>query len=306
MTGPNSPFFVVGCPRSGTTLMRVMLDSHPRLAVPRETHFVVGLAIRNRRRRVTVDDIIDNPRFSELGLAPDVVREAVARDQPADYPGLVASVFQAYAAAHGKVRWGDKTPGYLAYMPLLLGMYPEARFVHMIRDGREVAASLAEQAWGPRTAIGGAFWWRRKVRDGRAAGRMLPPGAYTEVRLDELIADPERQLRRVCDFLSEDYTPEMLEYPEKMRAPGMHHPIHGRHLERLPTADLRDWRAGRSELEQHAIETVCRGQLQELGYPTESRSLPALVYAWCVRSRDLVVQAPGAVRQRLSPATRAF
>src|SRR5262245_8603807 len=110
--------------------MRVMLDSHPRIAVPRETHFVVRLAIRNRRHPVTVDDIIDNPRFSELGLAPEVVREAVARDQPADYPALVASVFGAYAAAHGKPRWGDKTPGYLAYMPLLLEMYPDARFVH--------------------------------------------------------------------------------------------------------------------------------------------------------------------------------
>ncbi|MGH9026753.1 MAG: sulfotransferase family protein [Acidimicrobiia bacterium] len=306
MTGSNSPFFVVGCPRSGTTLMRVMLDSHPRLAVPRETHFVVGLAIRSRRHPVTVEDIVSNPRFSELGLEPDVVRAAVARDQPSDYAQLVASVFRTYATSHRKPRWGDKTPGYLAYMPLLLEMYPDAQFVHMIRDGREVAASLSEQAWGPRTAIGGAYWWRRKVRDGRAAGRELPAGTYMEVRLDELIAEPETHLRRVCGFLDEDYFAEMLDYPERMRTPGMHHPVHGRHLERLPTADLRDWRAGRSELEQHAIETVCRSQLKELGYPTESRSLRALVYAWCVRSRDLLVQAPSAVRQRFSPATRAF
>jgi len=301
-----SPFFVVGCPRSGTTLMRVMLDSHPRLAVPRETHFIVGLALRNRRHPVGLEDVLANPRFSELGVDADAVRDDVTRAQPGNYAALIDVVMSTYAQKHGKVRWGDKTPGYLAYMPLLLEMYPGARFVHMIRDGREVAASLSEQAWGPRTAIGGAFWWRRKVRDGRIAGRELPRGTYIEVRLEDVVADPERELIRVCELLGEEYSPAMLDYPDRMSRPGMHHPVHGRHLERLPTPDLRDWRANRGELEQHAIETVCSPTLREFGYPAERSSLAALLYAWGVRGRDLVVQAPSAVRQRLSPATRAF
>jgi hypothetical protein len=305
----DAPFFVVGCPRSGTTLLRVMLHSHPRLAVPPESHFIVGLAPRplriRHRRPVTVDDIISHEKFREWDVDPAVVRAQVEAEQPADFAALIDAVFKAYAAAHGKERWGDKTPGYVSYMPMLARLFPDARFVHIVRDGREAAVSMAEWRWGPRTAIAGAFWWRRKVAVGRRDGRRLGATRYHELRYEDLVADPEKQLRSVCAFLGETYAPEMLEYPDRMARTPLKR--QEEHLTRPPTAGLRDWRAGRSPLEQRAIETVCRRRLADFGYPTSTRRSPvALAYAWLVRAAELARTGPAALRVRLSPQTRAF
>jgi Sulfotransferase family len=304
-----APFFVVGCPRSGTTLLRVMLSCHPRLAVPAESHYIVGLAPRRwsiqRRPPATVDDVLAHEKFREWDIDPEHVRARVEAAQPVTYPELIDAVFSAYATLHGKERWGDKTPGYVSYMPMLADMFPGARFVHIVRDGREAAVSMADWKWGPRTAIAGAFWWRRKVAKGQHDGRRLGSSAYLEVRYEDLVADPEGQLRRVCEFLDEEYSPEMLSYPERMARTPLKK--QEEHLTRPPTAGLRDWRAGRSELEQRAIEAVCRRQLVAFGYPTNVRRSPAaLAYAWLVRVRELARTGPAALRVRLSPESRAF
>lgn len=308
MSSGSVPFFVVGCPRSGTTLLRAMLDVHPRLAVPRESHFVVGLAPRwFRRRSPTVEDVIAHRRFGALGVDADAVRAAVSRDQPRDYAALISTVFSTYASSRGKARWGDKTPGYLGYLPLLARLFPDAQFLHIVRDGREVAASLVEQRWGPRSTVDGAFWWRNKVRAGRRAGRRLSPSRYLELRLEDLVEDPEEVLGRVCAFLGEEYAPEMLQYPERMAAPGARESlVGGRHLTKPPTAGLRDWRAGRSRLEQDAVEAVCHPVLAALGYPTRAPALTTVAYARVVRVRDLLLRAPATLRSRLTPTHRAF
>ncbi len=303
----DGPFLVVGCPRSGTTLLRAMLDAHPRLAVPRESHFIVGLAPRRGRPSPTVEDVIAHRRFPLLDVDPGALRAAVAERPPRDYAELVSAVFSTYAAAQGKARWGDKTPGYAQHIPMLADLFPTSQFIHIMRDGREVAASLVEQQWGPRTAIDGAYWWRSKVRSGRRDGRCLPASRYLEVRLEDLVADPEGHLRRLCIFLDEEYSPEMLRYPERMGRPGARESeVGGQHLTKPPTADLRDWRAGRGELEQEAVESVCSALLAELGYPARAPTRRGLAYARYVRTRDLALRAPHDVRLRMRPRERAF
>lgn len=284
-----------------------MLDSHPRLAVPRESHFIVGLAPRRGRPSPTVDEVIAHRRFSLLDVDPDALRAAVAEHPPRDYAELISTVFSTYAVAQGKERWGDKTPGYAQHIPMLADLFPTAQFIHIMRDGREVAASLVEQQWGPRTAIDGAYWWRSKVRSGRRDGRSLPAPRYVEVRLEDLVADPEAHLRRLCTFLGEEYSAEMLRYPDRMGRPGARESeVGGQHLTKPPTADLRDWRAGRGPLEQEAIESVCGPLLAELGYSARESTTRGVAYARWVRTRDLALRAPHAVRLRMRPRERAF
>jgi Sulfotransferase family len=302
------PFFVVGCARSGTTLLRTMLDGHPQLAVPPESHFVVGLSPRWWRpgRRPTLDDVLAHPKVRAWDVDPVMLR---ARAEAADaraYPALVDAVFSAYAAEHGKARWGDKTPGYVSYLPDLARLFPEARFVHLVRDGREVAASLAEWDWGARTAVSGAFWWAHKVRVGRRDGARLGPDRYLELRLEDLLADPEATLRRLCAFLGEEFAPAMLGYPERMAAAGGPVRRQERHLVRPPTPGLRDWRDGLSSRDQAAVEEVCRPMLAAFGYAAPPPRRSARAVALAVRSRDLVVTGTRDVRARLSPATREF
>ncbi|MEA2462036.1 MAG: hypothetical protein QOH90_2213 [Actinomycetota bacterium] len=288
--------------------MKSILDEHPRLAIPDESHFIIGLRQKQKMSlgggEVSVEDIVRHPRFVAWEMDPQILRDHVADVGPRDYPELLAATFEAYAKWRKKERWGDKTPGYAAYMPYLQQLFPTALFIHMIRDGREVAASLADRPWGPRTAVGGAFWWRKKIKKTRREGARLTPGTYLEVRLDELIARPEETMHRVCDFLEEPYAAEMMDYPEHYR--GKELPPGERHLVKPPTAGLRDWRHGLSKLDERAVEAVCRARLKELGYDAGPIDPVASVYAVAQRGREFILSAPSAVAARLRPATRSY
>lgn len=264
------PFFVVGSPRSGTTLVRMMLDCHPNLAVPRESHFVVGLAGRRfrmaRRPQLAIERILTHPRFAVWGLDPDLVRAAAGVLGPRTYADAVRVVFATWAAAAGKPRWGDKTPGYVSHIPLLARLFPDARFVHVIRDGRRLGTAR-----------------------------------YMELHLRDLIADPERAMRQVLDFLGEPWSPAVLDYRAKaeaflaQRATNPRMDIH-RHLVKPPTPGLRDWRAGLSPRTCRLVEAACAPVLAGLGYPVGPVRWADTVAA---RLRQLA-----AVRSEVVPAVR--
>jgi len=265
------PFFVIGCPRSGTTLVRLMLDSHPRLAVPPESHFIVQGPGPREPVGAALERILAHRRFRDWGLAPEHVEAEIARQQPASYADVVRCLYDAFARDRGKARWGDKTPHYVLHVPRLLELFPDAQIVHVIRDGREVAAAVYAHGWldSPVTA---AAWWRRTVREGRR-WRSLGPERYHEVRLERLIEAPEQTLRALCRFLDEPFASQMLDYhhdglerlPPWVRA---HHP----HTQRPPVARLREWTSGLSAGERRAVEAVCRRQLLELGLTVPRRS----------------------------------
>jgi hypothetical protein len=268
------PFFVVGCPRSGTTLVRWMLREHPRLAVPPEAPWLVEFAPRRRRwskkrQERLLDEILRHHTFAYWALTEEAARAAVARRQPSNYAELVATLFEAHAERQGKPRWGNKTPENVLHIEFLDGLFPNAVFVHVIRDGREVAASLEEQGWSSPGLVGKAHWWRDLVTAGRRAGQGLGPARYCEIRIEDLIADPQDVLQRVCAAIGESYTPRMLEYTRRggeldsweESARRSH-----QHLGKPPTPGLRDWEAGVSADERDEVERICRPLLTELGY----------------------------------------
>ncbi len=198
MSRPPFPFFV-GCGRSGTTLVRALVDAHPDMAIPPESHFVVAEA---PRRGAAFDPagfvaaLAASDRFALWGLDRDAVAAAVAT-APGGYPAAVRAVFGLWADRAGKPRYGDKTPGYVVHVPVIAGLFPEAVIVHVIRDGRDVAASFVELGWAA-SAEEAARHWALRVRRGRRAGRELAAGRYHELRYEDLVADPEAALRAVC------------------------------------------------------------------------------------------------------------
>jgi Sulfotransferase family len=269
-----APFFVVGCPRSGTTLVRWMLREHPRLAIPPEAQWIVEAAppidgwSRDLENRV-LDEILRHPTYARWPFGETATRAIVARRGPSRYAELVEGLFAAYAEREEKPRWGDKTPENVNHIEFLSRLYPDAVFVHVIRDGREVAASLAERGWTTSWLAGKAYWWRDCVTAGRRAGEQLGPRRYCEVRLEDIVADPEGELRRICAAIGESYTPRMLEYPRRIGEmdswPTDRRRSH-RHLAKPPTAGLRDWKAGVSAGEQDEVIRICQPLLRELGY----------------------------------------
>jgi hypothetical protein len=273
------PFpFVVGCGRSGTTLVRAMIDGHPEVAVPPESHFIVGLAPKDGgfdpngfAARLAAD-----PRFGLWGFDREALAETIAGS--GTYPDAVRSVFAAWAAREGKPRYADKTPGYVLHIATLARLFPEAVFVHLIRDGRDVAASFLELGWAD-SIEHAALHWRLRVRRGRRAGRALRAGRYHELRYEDLVREPEPALRELCEVIGVPFAREMLDHGR--RAPAVvrttNHPDYHRHLAEPVTADLRDWRR---DLDGEAVarfELIAGRLLSELGYERAGGRPPARV-----------------------------
>jgi Sulfotransferase family len=275
------PLLVLGVRRSGTTLLRVMLDRSPELAVPDESYFVPQLAHRHGRRPTLdafVADLRRLPTLKEWDLRVAAVEERLTPRMTTG--AAIAAIYEAYAAARGKPRWGDKTPMYMEYLPLLRRLFPDARFVHLIRDGRDAALSflsmpegVVTRTWAyPTSAADFACQWRAEVRAARALGRRVGPSRYLELRYEALVEDPERELRRICAFAGLSFEPAMLGFAGEVdvsRKP------HQQSLTRPPTPGLRDWRKDLPAKDTAAFEEVAGDLLAELGYETHDRPVGA-------------------------------
>ena len=238
---------VLGVRRSGTTLLRVMLDRNPALAVPDESYFVPTLA-RRHGDRPDLDAFVDDLRrlrtIVEWELDPAEIR---ARLRPGATLGeAVSAVYEAYAARRGKERWGDKTPMYMQHLPLLERLFPDARFVHLIRDGRDAARLVPRPAGGSRDAHVGppGLAGRLRVpvaRRGRGRARARPPGRRPLPRgaIRAARRRPGPELRRICDFAGLPWDAGMLEYAGQVDVSAK---PHQQNLARPPTPGLRDWR----------------------------------------------------------------
>lgn len=268
------PLLVLGVRRSGTTLLRVILDRSSRLAIPDESYFVPQIADRHRGR-VDVDRFVDDlrrlPTLRDWEVDPAAVR---ARLRPGCGAGeAVAAVYEVYASARGKTRWGDKTPMYMGHLPLLDRLFPQARYVHLIRDGRDAAlsflsmpAGIMTEGWGhPRDTAGFACQWRTEVLAARALGDRVGPERYLEVRYEELVADPEQALRAICSFAALPWEPAMLEYPGAVDVSAK---PHQQSLRRAPTPGLRSWRDQMPADDVAAFEAIAGDLLSELGCET--------------------------------------
>jgi hypothetical protein len=225
--GTDRPVFVIGCPRSGTTLLQLMLHAHPRIAIPPETRFVLTAYearnsfgdLRVEANRLTLaSSIVDQKQtlFYDLGLDADEVRAEIAGGPPT-LGSALGAVFRAYARRFDKPRWGDKRPGYYQYIGPLLRMFPDAQIVNLLRDGRDCVASLQSMPWFHEDIYAAICTWIEAVDSGRHAARRLPADVYRELRYEDLVADPGTQLAGLCEFLGEDFDPAMTQ-PHKIAA----------------------------------------------------------------------------------------
>ncbi|HEU5279210.1 MAG TPA: sulfotransferase [Gaiellaceae bacterium] len=277
MTPGGPPLLVLGVRRSGTTLLRVMLDRHSDLAVPDESYFVPQLADRHLRT-VDPDEFVDDLRridtLVEWDVPLDEVRARLSEGMPTG--AAIATVYAVYAEQRGKRRWGDKTPMYMQNLRLLERLFPDALFVHLIRDGRDAALSflsmprgLMTETWmQPRTVGDFAAQWRTEIRGARRLGRRVGPDRYLEVRYEELVADVESVLRRIADFAGLPYEPTMADYAGNVDVSAK---PHQQSLTRPPTAGLRDWRLQMPPEDVGAFDRVAGDLLAELGYEVHER-----------------------------------
>jgi hypothetical protein len=271
------PFpFVVGVARSGTTLLRAILDTHPEMAIPGESHFI-PVMVKARRRYESASgfrterflhDLGRHPRFRRWDLSEETVRRSFRAEPPSSLAAALRKVYALYAEDRGKQRYGDKTPAYIHHILSVAGLFPEARFVHLVRDGRDVALSKLDHPTMSASSSDLAISWRRGVEKGRRMGRHLGAHRYREVRYEDLVKDPEGVTRLVCDFIELEFHPDMLSYHQRANEiirPTRHPGSHGR-INLPPTRGLRDWKTQMRPADIELFDVLAGELLDELGY----------------------------------------
>jgi hypothetical protein len=262
------PFFIVGSARSGTTLLRLMLNAHPQVAVPPESRFVTELwtGAREIEAGAFLESLGAHERFNAWELPiEDVARELGGR-AALPYADAIASVYRAYAKARGKGRWGDKTPRYVEHIPFLAGLFPRARFVHLVRDGRNVALSYADVPFGPKTVGKAADLWARRVSKGLRDGRPLAE-RYLEIRYEDLVEDIEERTKALTAFLGLPFDADMLDYTERARSDVLPRAAkYNPHVTEKPIAQTRSWRTDMPPSHVAVFEAIAGSVLAELGY----------------------------------------
>jgi hypothetical protein len=270
-----------------------MLSSHSKIYIPPESDFIPRLFLRRGRVPMTERKALENIRvvlrnrrfFREWKGEPLDAETFVGGLSDMSPASFLHALYGAYAAQYGATRWGDKSPIYTNYVGLLTEIFPEAQFVHLIRDGRDAALSSLS-AYRERFYVDlyfAARSWRSRVRASRKAGAALGPGRYLEIRFEELTAHPEQVLRSVCRFLGESYAPAMSEPHalgrELLRPTGRHAPV------RHPVTPKSDrWRREMAPTDLRLFQEVAGDLLRDLGYETVELGTMSM-REWIRRSR---------------------
>lgn len=282
---------IVGVPRSGTSLLRLMLDSHSQLAIPPETGFVPGCARLNGRgdrlRERFIHWITEYPPhapgWADFGVSVQQLRGELESIDAFTVTAGLRAFYRLYALRLGKSRWGEKTPGYALEMREVAHVLPEAHFIHVIRDGRDVALSWRQTWFSPGGSMRTlARTWRAWIRRAREQSRLVPH--YLEVRYERLVTDAEAVVRDVAAFVDLPFEPGMLDFHLRSRA---RLEEHGPRIRRdgqlivsremrlhqlqgttrtLDSSRVGAWRSAMDERERNDFSRAAGDLLLELGY----------------------------------------
>jgi Sulfotransferase family len=273
-----APFFIVGSGRCGSTLLRVMLTSHSRLSIPPETWFLIPLVKRfsidrplNAAELQSALSIITGDyRWPDMKIDAQEFRHRVSQLAQPQMRDLAEVVYRWHVQSEGKARWGDKTPVYIEILPELARMFPGSRFIHLVRDGRDVAKSFKATGWDT-----GGRWLHDNTREWTKAVKFHWLWTQSEfrdrvllVRYEDLLLEMEATLRRICLFIGEEFEPQMLAWEGKVdeQVPEREQVRHTKLKQRIGLEGVARWKREMSARETFVAEAFMGAHLTRLGY----------------------------------------
>jgi hypothetical protein len=303
MSNLKPPVFIVGAPRSGTTLLQYMLRSHPDISLPTgESHFIIPLLrssseygdmrqpanIRRVLERMYAQsaDFLDTDlhgiHFDIEELIPYLEGRACSSMEE-----LISALFELNATGEGAKRWGDKTPYYVLHMKMLRERFPGAQFIHLIRDGRDCALSLIQRRHDFRVynTFFAAKYWEIYVEIGRKTGKELGDSNYHEVRYEDLLEAPEKTMRNICSFLGEEYSDSLINFKKSEdtgKTPLLRKPVQ--------KGNKGKWRTQMTPGDIYTFERAVGATLRHCGYPitTDAKPLSLPVKAfWYLHNKTI-------------------
>ena len=304
----NPYVFIVGCPRSGTTLLRRMVDAHPQIAIIPEIGWLAsryelrqGLTDAGMLTTAFLESLPKKGGFGRYTPLPIPRQEIESRlaSTPLSYADFIRWLFDRYGQDRGKAFVGNKTVDHVLSIGTLHSLWPQAKFVHLIRDGRDVCLSvlawrrapkLASRftTWNEEPVTTAALWWEWHVRRGREAGKSLGPALYYEMRYESFVQQPAEECAALAAFLGVPYDEAMVRFHERRedRKPGPD----AKHAWLPATPGLRDWRTQMPADQVQRFEAATHDLLDELVYPRSSGHVPRESLE---RAHDLRLQFEG-------------
>jgi hypothetical protein len=297
----NPYVFIVGCPRSGTTLLQRIVNAHPQIAILSESHWIprlfekrAGLTPEGMVSAELIARLLEQPEFPRLQISQEEIEGLIGNSQPMSYSSFIESLFNFYGRAQGKALVGNKTPGFVRRLPIMHELWPKARFVHLIRDGRDTYLSTVNRplrnpkpgvfdTWEEDHVSTAALWWELNLQLGRQASSWLGPELYYEIRYESLINHPAEECGALCAFLGLPYDEAMLRFYEGQTKPRAARPI---------TPGLRDWQSQMPVEDVEKFEAIAGDLLDELGYRRAFPRLNPEISQRASGMRDLFTRNP--------------
>lgn len=256
---PLSPIFIVGCPRSGTTLLASLLGRTP-WGAPFETHFIPkyerrlsqfgDLRDRRRFRRLLSAILSERPvKQFRLELDIDAFYESLSEYE---YPAIVDALCRAHTQRRGLLSWGDKTPHYVLELRLINRLFPRSRIIYIVRDGRDTALSLIRRPWGPANIVACAQLWKRHNEVGGDVERLTAGGMLYVIKYEELLSSPDSEMKKVLHYLG-------------LEDSGI---VSDDIFQKINKNNYGKWKQELSPDEVRLFESVAAGTLRRFGYET--------------------------------------
>ncbi len=276
-----SPIFIVGTGRSGTSMLRLILNAHSHIAIPPElSYFSARLeeldlkrwehpAMAASRYRAFVSDFLKK-RISERVLDEEATHELeknILEGGAGDLRRPFMMALEAYARKHKKKRWGEKSPEHLFYVDVMHAMFPGAKFILVVRDPRAGVRSMNKAPFFPDDVVFNALQRRHYQQDGYALfERSVPAGRRMIVRYEDLVASPETEVAKICDFLEEPFEPEMLDFHRKSKDYLPPITYTEKLSQPISTSSMAKWKRHLTPSEIGVVELLCAEEMARFGY----------------------------------------
>ncbi len=252
-----NPVFIVGCPRSGTTLLASLLEPS-EFGAPVETHFIPkyysklagygDLSEKNNFKKLITDILKERP-IMQWGINVDL-DEFFQDFDNYNFAEIINKLCLLYSSARGKTSWGDKTPDYVLHIDLLTYLFPGAKFIYIVRDGRDVAMSLLQKKWGPNNVYSCAKLWVLLNSQFEGLRGVRNNNQLFEVKYEDLLSSPKEITKALYDFLG-------IPFPENLLKPL---------IEKINISNYNKWKSSMPENEIKIFESVAFKTLTNFGY----------------------------------------
>jgi len=270
------PIFIGGCERSGTSLLASMLGSHPNYVTTPECQFKVKLAhfldwsqpIDQDQMKSAIQFIDHHFRFLIWDTA---INENNYFENTDEYSlrSLIEHTVKQYSWQQlNKINplvWFDHDPYNLKHRKTILEHFPDARFIHIVRDGRAVAASVMPLDWGPNTIYHAAHFYKKSLKHGLEAEKELSKHQIMRVKYENLVENPSKELEAICNWLDIEFSSDMVE-AEGFKPPKYTTKQHKAVNQKPDATKTMSWKQKFNKGQIKVFESIAGELLEELGY----------------------------------------